>query len=132
MGTRPKKPATTPETRDQRVSIRVSVDTYIRAAVVHAASGVKTHGWVRNLSAGGLFVDSQDPFDADEPVIVDALARNAGTAIHLRVNGWVAYRSEQGVGIQFGHLSPEMAERVAELIDLFSRSGALSPSGRSG
>ena len=114
---------TTVATRDQRISIRVTVDTYIRAAVVHKASGIKGHGWVRNLSAGGLFVDSQDTFDADEPVIVDALARAGETAIHLRVDGWVAYRSPEGVGIQFGHLSPEMAERITELIDLFSRTG---------
>jgi len=122
MGTRPRKPVTTPDTRDQRIGIRVTVETYIRAAVVRVASGVKTHGWVRNLSIGGLFVDSQDPFEDDEPVIVDALARSHGAAIHLRVNGWVAYRSEGGVGIQFGHLSPEMNERLAELIALFGES----------
>jgi hypothetical protein len=114
---------TTAATRDQRVSIRVTVDTYIRAAVVHKTSGVKAHGWVRNLSAGGLFVDSQDTFEADEPVTVDALARAGGAAIHLRVDGWVAYRSPDGVGIQFGYLAPEMAARISELIDLFNRSG---------
>lgn len=120
MGTRPRKPVTTPETRDQRISIRVHVETYIRAAVVHAASGRKVHGWVRNLSPGGLFVACRDRFDPEEAVTVEALARGDGSVLHLRADGWVAFASEEGMGIQFGHLSPEMARRVADLIALFS------------
>jgi hypothetical protein len=116
MGARPRKPVTTPETREQRISVRVTVDTYIRAAVVHTASGRKAHGWVLNLSPGGLFVSCRDQFDREEAVLVDALARLDGEVVHLRANGWVAYVSDEGMGIQFGHLSPEMAQRLAELI----------------
>jgi hypothetical protein len=119
MGARPRKPVTTPETRERRVGVRVAVDTYIRVAVVHAATGRKVHGWVRDLSQGGLFVEGPDRFEADDAVIVDALARSGENAVHLRAEGWVAYIGRGGMGIQLGPLDPEMAGRLAELIERF-------------
>lgn len=119
MGARPRRPVSTPATRERRVDIRVTVDTYIRAAVVHGVSGKKLHGWVRNLSVGGLFVETPDRFGKEEPVHVDAMARNGETVVHLKFDGWVAYEGESGMGIQFGEVSAEMAERVSELLDRF-------------
>lgn len=119
MGARPRKPVTTPDTRERRVHIRVAVDTYIRVAVEHCGTGRKVHGWVRNLSTGGLFVETPDRFGQDEPVLVDALGRSGETALHLRIDGWVAYVDGTGMGIQFDTLSPEMAGRVAELLARF-------------
>jgi len=119
VGERPKKAVTTPATRERRVGIRVDVDAYIRVALVHATTGRKVHGWVRNLSAGGLFVETREPLAIEEPVVVDALARSGETALHLKVEGWVAYSGPDGMGIQFGPLSPAMAERVADLIERF-------------
>lgn len=101
------------------MDIRVTVDTYIRAAVVCGASGKKVHGWVRNLSVGGLFVEAPDRFGEDEAVHVDAMARNGETVVHLKLDGWVAYVAENGMGIQFGEVSPEMADRINELLDRF-------------
>jgi hypothetical protein len=117
VGTRPKKHVTTHNTREQRVSVRVTVDTYVRAAVFHPATGRTTHGWVRDLSSGGLFVDAPDRFDAEEAVIVDILARSGNKSEHLRVEGWVAHSHATGMGIQFRDLEPEMAGRLAEVID---------------
>lgn len=101
------------------MDIRVTVDTYIRVAVVHAESAKKVHGWVRNLSAGGIFVETPDRFELDDPVVVDALARADGTAVHLKVSGWVAYVADDGMGIQFAEAEAEMAHRIRELLTRF-------------
>lgn len=101
------------------MDIRVTVDTYIRVAVVHGETGKKVHGWVRNLSAGGLFVETPDGFPQDDPVVIDALARADEAVVHLKVTGWVAYSGEDGMGIQFSDESPEMAERIEELLHRF-------------
>jgi hypothetical protein len=117
MGERPRKPVTTPETRAPRVTVRVTMDKHVRAMVVHRPTGHKIHGWVITLGSGGMFVETQEPFQPDEFVIVDALARSGDRALHLRAEGWVVYTLRGGMGIQFGELEPEMADRVAAVMD---------------
>jgi hypothetical protein len=125
MGERPRKPVTTPETRAPRVPIRVTADKYIRAIVFHSATGRKIHGWVRTLGSGGMFVQARDWFDAEEAVIVDALARSSSHALHLRIEGWVAYSGAGGMGIQFGDLEPEMVGRLADVMEHYRRPGSM-------
>jgi hypothetical protein len=130
MGTRPRKPMTTPSTRERRVEVRVSVDTYIRAAVTHEASARKVHGWVLNVSAGGLFVQTPDRLPADAPVRIDALARCGEELIHFKASGWVAHADPDGLGVQFDTLDDEMTRRLAVLIERFAppdRSGVSDP-----
>lgn len=122
MATRPRKPVTTSANRERRVAVRVSVDTYIRAAVAHEASGRRVHGWVRNLSAGGMLVDTPDALPPDAPVSVDALARCGDELIHFKAGGWVAYAGAEGLGIQFDVLEEGMATRLATLLERFSGS----------
>jgi len=120
MGNRPRKPVTTPDTRERRVDVRASVDTYIRAAVTHEDSARKVHGWVRNLSPGGMFVETPDPLPEDARVTVDALARTDGEVVHLKIAGWVAYAGPRGLGLQFDALDDEMARRLAVLLERFA------------
>jgi len=133
MGNRPRKPVTTPATRERRVSLRVGVDTYIRVAVVHEPDARKVHGWVRNLSTGGMFVETADPLPIDAPVRVDALARSDGDLIHFKADGWVAYAGPNGLGIQFDDLDEAMQTRLTALIERFDRqSREVSDSPKSG
>lgn len=127
MGPRPRKPVTTPATRERRVEVRLSVDTYIRAAVTHEASARKVHGWVLNISAGGLLVETPDRLPPDAPVRIDALARIGAELIHLKADGWVAYADPKGLGVQFDALDDEMARRLAALIERFSPPEAGEP-----
>jgi hypothetical protein len=120
MAMRPRKPVTTPASRERRVAVRVSVDTYIRAAVAHEASGRKVHGWVRNLSGGGMFVETPDRLPEDAPVRIDALARCGAELIHFKAGGWVAYSGPDGLGLQFEALDEGMAARLATLLERFS------------
>lgn len=120
MATRPRKPVSTPASRERRVAVRVSVDTYIRAAVAHEASARKVHGWVRNLSLGGMFVETPDRLPPDAPVAVDALARCGEELIHFKAGGWVAYAGPDGLGIQFEALEEGMAARLATLLERFA------------
>jgi hypothetical protein len=120
MGKRPRKPITTPDTRERRVDVRASVDTYIRAAVTHEDSARKVHGWVRNLGPGGMFVETPDSLPEDARVTLDALARTDGDVVHLKIAGWVAYAGPKGLGLQFNTLDDEMARRLAALIERFA------------
>jgi len=120
MGTRPRKPVTTPATRDRRVAVRVGVDTYIRAALTHEASARKVHGWVLNLSPGGMFIQTPDRLPPDAPVRIDALARCGTELIHFKTDGWVARADPGGLGVQFDTLDEQMARRLATLIERFA------------
>jgi hypothetical protein len=117
---RPKKPPSTPDTREQRTELRVGVDTAIRLAITRNDTGNILYGWVRNLSLGGALVNCQTPFPPDTPVRMSGLARDGNTVYHLKMTGWVAYATEDSMGLQFDELDPEIRPQLDHLLKLFS------------
>lgn len=116
MKQRPKKPETHPLKREIRADLRVGINVAIRATLVDAISGNKLHGWVRNLSRGGLYVDCKDGFPQNTNITVDALVREGDRAYHLKLPGWVAHAGAYGMGIQFDELEAETNSVVVSLI----------------
>ncbi len=116
MKQRPKKPPTHPLKREIRADLRVGINVAIRATMIDAISGEKLHGWVRNLSRGGLYVDCKDGFPQNTNITVDALVREGDRAYHLKLPGWVAHAGAYGMGIQFDDLDEETNSVVVSLI----------------
>jgi PilZ domain len=103
MRPRPSKTAATTATRDRRAHVRVP----IRAAVNVANGQNRTCGWVRNLSVGGMFVETDVPFARETEVQVNTLMRDGNRVHHFRTLAWVAWVGPDGMGLQFDDLSPE-------------------------
>lgn len=97
MRPRPRKPEATPDTREARTDVRVS----IRAVLLATAGGHEVYGWVRNLSPGGMYVCSAEAMPTDTECHV-RLAWKDGTVFRAAfLKGWVAYAAPGGVGVQF-------------------------------
>ncbi|MFQ5508200.1 MAG: PilZ domain-containing protein [Leptospirillia bacterium] len=134
MGQRPRKPKTTPETREKRYDIRVGVPVAIRASASCVISGRTVYGWVRNLSRGGLFMTTNETFAMETELDIDALTRDGDKVSRLRLRAWVAFEGEgvgdaegeRGMGLQFGEMAPEMAAHINELLIRFSRENQLN------
>lgn len=103
MRPRPSKEPTTVDTRERRVHVRVPM----RAAVAVEGGATRLCGWVRNLSVGGMFVETDEPLPTNLEVQVHTLMRDGASVHHLRTAAWVAWTSPEGMGLQFDHLSPE-------------------------
>lgn len=103
MRPRPSKNFATTATRERRAHVRVP----IRAAVTVANVSNRVCGWVRNLSAGGMFVETGEPFPKETEVQVNTLMRDGDRVHHFRTAAWVAWVSPEGMGLQFDNLSPD-------------------------
>lgn len=103
MRPRPSKITATSATRERRAHVRVP----IRAAVTVAEGPNQVCGWVRNLSAGGMFVETEEPFARETEVQVNTLMRDGSRVHHFRTRAWVAWVSPDGMGLQFDDLSPD-------------------------
>jgi hypothetical protein len=113
MSSRPKKRPTTPDTRDWRVPPPVA----IRAAVTNTRTGETVHGWVRNVSVGGMYVvEPRSCFPPETPVMVLAVIRRGQSIHRLRTQAWVAHTSDGGMGIQFDALDPETTWLLQNLV----------------
>lgn len=113
MRSRPSKNAATTATRERRVHVRVP----IRAAVTVANGPNRVCGWVRNLSAGGMFVETDEPFARETEVQVDTLMRDGSRVHHFRTLAWVAWVSPDGMGLQFDDLSPDDYHFILSTVD---------------
>lgn len=121
MKKRPVKRVTNQMNREKRVEVRVRADVAIRVTVTHAESGKKIHGWVLNLSRGGLLVQTTERFSQETSVHVNALARDGQTLFRIQLNGWVVRNSEDGMGIQLDEPETEMDKVIQHLLARFSQ-----------
>lgn len=117
MRPRPKKPVTTPKTRAPRASVRVQVRVAIRAHLTHQITHEKAHGWVRNLSITGAFVETETLFPVDAEVELDTLVRDGDRPVHLKWVGWVAHHRNNGMGLQFDDLDPKTEAVLNRIIE---------------
>lgn len=112
---RPAKPMTTPATRERRASLRVRV----RAAVFLADGAEKVCGWVRNLSTGGMYVETKARFPDETPVVLETLVWEDETPHCLRLAGWVARTDDEGMGIQFDPPDDRTGKLLTHLVQRF-------------
>jgi len=103
MRPRPNKAPATTATRDRRVHVRIP----IRAAVTVDGGATRLCGWVRNLSIGGMFVETDRTLPTNVEVRVHTLMRDGARVHHLRTAAWVAWIAPDGMGLQFDRLAPE-------------------------
>jgi hypothetical protein len=113
MRPRPRKPVTTPATRAPRTHVHAKVSCHIEVPGI----GESTGGQVLNLSPGGVRVATDQ-----------VLPKEAECEVHLQfggdppdiwVKGWVAYTHEEGLAIQFDHLTPEARLAIEQIMARF-------------
>lgn len=94
---RPIKPVTSSASRERRAAPRVP----LRVGVSLAAGTLKVHGWVRDLSLGGCFLETRTPLPANARIDLEGLVRDGGRLIRLAAGGWVVRVTPTGMAIQF-------------------------------
>lgn len=112
---RPEKPKATPVTRDRRIHPRVPVRGHISLT-----SGPATvHGWVTNLSTGGLFLECGNPFPPEVECELTFTLRDEVLKEPLQIltRCWVAHANEQGMGVQFDELDPATKSELQRAVN---------------
>ncbi|MFQ5508199.1 MAG: PilZ domain-containing protein [Leptospirillia bacterium] len=100
--------------RDRRVHVRAAIRVRIRLSSI---TGVTLSGWARNISIGGLYIESDKklPVGADchiEIPIVD------GETLHtLKPDACIRWTDDNGMGIQFTHISAADREIARKLVE---------------
>jgi acylphosphatase len=106
MRPRPRKPATTPASREGRVDVRVSIRSVLRAVSGHH----EIYGWVRNLSPGGMYVCATESLPPDTECHVRLAWKDGPVFRAAFLKGWVVYANGGGVGVQFEAPTEEIRE----------------------
>ena len=116
MRKRPYIPASTEDTRAPRIPLP---DDAIRADVRSEDGRWAMHGWVRNLSLGGMYIESGQPVPHETEVNIDLLAKVDGRRVQLVLTGWVAHHDERGMGVQLDEESIADPKQITSLVDYF-------------
>ncbi|MDH5526057.1 MAG: PilZ domain-containing protein [Nitrospirota bacterium] len=116
MRKRPFVPVSTLETRAPRIPLP---DEAIRADVRSEDGRWAMHGWVRNLSPGGMYIESGQPIPHEAEVTVEMLARMGDQTVRMTLCGWVAHHDSRGMGIQLDPESIADPARIEALVAHF-------------
>jgi len=117
MRPRPQKPVTTPETRTPRVHVQARVTCHIELAGTGEAAG----GPVLNLSPGGLLASVDRVLPPDSECEVRLIF--GGDLPDVRVSGWVVYANQNGLAVQFDHLTPVTRHTIERITARFVETG---------
>lgn len=120
---RPRKPPTTPATRQFRVPVRTDAVKSFYVTAVRPDTGERLVGSPVNLNTGGMFVRTDTPFPAETPVELEACAHDTRTEYRFRLRGWVVYQVADGMGIQFDEPPPEAVYMIRHVVRLFLPEG---------
>jgi hypothetical protein len=120
---RPRKPTTTPATREPRVPVRTDAVKSFYVTLERTDTGERLVGSPVNLNTGGMFLRTDSPFPAETPVTLDACAHDTRTEYRFRLHGWVVYAVPDGMGIQFDEPTPEAVYMIHHVVRLFLPEG---------
>ena len=84
--------ASTSQRDDRRANLRVPV----RVQVTFVYASVRQHGWVVNLSEGGMYVDILTQAPNGTEVMIEALVRDEDRPFKLRAAGKVIRTDSDG------------------------------------
>lgn len=120
MRNRPQKPWSPPERRSPRAVVPTGVRVFLNRVDSHAT----LNGWAKNLSYGGIFIESPEKFGKDTEVLIHALARTGDTVHKIQTGGWVVHTQKTGLGIQFDEMDRATLLTVKKLVDYYLEQGA--------
>ena len=83
----------------------------------HATIGKLLHGWMKDLSLGGMFIESDAELAPEQEVEVRTLMRHGDAAFQMKLRGWVVHRQLHGFGLQLAPPAAEEKEVLQSTID---------------
>jgi Tfp pilus assembly protein PilZ len=114
MARSPETPPYPHTRRDRRANLRVGIRVRVR---LFRGAGLAVSGWARNISLGGIFVETEQTFPAGSECLLEFPIRD-GQRIHtLRPLARVAWSAPHGMGLEFLKLTEEARDVVARLVD---------------
>lgn len=119
--------ATNTQQQDSRSQARVSLTFKVR---YRTPEGNSFEGQAGGIGGGGLFIESSSPLPMGTKLCIEFTLPDSPTE-WVEVKGivaWVCPKSDQytnpaGMGVQFSEISPEIRERVLDLVRSHRRTG---------
>jgi DNA-binding response OmpR family regulator len=102
------------ETESQGRDLRMFPRFNCMVAVDYDINDWSYQNFVRNISLGGAYIETQDPISVGE--IIQMNFSSANLRNHLTVNGKVVRRDANGFGVQFEDLDLKQIEMVKSLM----------------
>jgi len=100
--------------RDRRANLRVSIRVRVK---LFKGGGLAVSGWARNISLGGLFVETEQTFPAGSECLLEFPIRD-GRRIHtLKPLARVAWSTGNGMGLEFLKMNEEARDVVHRLVE---------------
>jgi hypothetical protein len=96
--------------QDKRVHPRVPL---VADVVCEVSGGASIHGRAKDISIGGMFIESETPvtFGTEVSIVV----RLPNTKADCRLPGTIRWLNPGGVGVQFGLLGARETHAISEL-----------------
>ena len=84
-----------------------------RIPVRYSTFGRMYSDQIKNISQGGLFIETQRPIFVGEEVLIELKIEGVNEA--FKIKGDVVYASQSGVGIQFKNTNSNLSEIMAAI-----------------
>jgi len=102
---------------DRRAHLRLTnLRVPIRAKVSFVATDDVVHGWVKNISEGGMFIDRIFDVPVGTEVFLEALVRDGDRPYQLKVRGHVVRFEAAGTAVRFGQLEKTLRDVIRRLV----------------
>lgn len=96
--------------KERRQNLRKSCNIPIN----YASSDRVYSNQISNISANGLFIDTNQPIMTDNDLIMTF--RLEGFAKSLKIRGKIARTTEKGVGVEFKNISPHVEDMIRYIV----------------
>jgi type IV pilus assembly protein PilZ len=96
---------------DKRVHPRVPISADVTC---EEKAGAVIHGRSRDISIGGMFIESETPVSFGMELII--ILRLPSTKADSRLPGTVRWLAPGGFGVQFGNLGARETHAISELL----------------
>jgi len=89
----------------------------IRANVEYAAGDRSDKGFIHDISAGGVFIETRMPFRAKEDISLN-FSLSTDPKKQLRIHGQIARISPEGVGVEFKPFNEEQRMLIKSQLEM--------------
>lgn len=103
---------------DRRTDTRVQPRARVRVRLaVKGALRPEVHGWTRNISVSGVYVETDGRIPIGSTCLFSGLADLQGTLLKVRGEARIVRHDETGMGIQYTKVPPEAEDAIRRLVE---------------
>lgn len=85
----------------RRAQVRIGIRARLKMS---SLASITISGWARNISSGGLFIETRKRFPVDANCTVSIPVRDNDVVHTIHAQGRIAHHQQDGMGVQFGDM----------------------------